>query len=634
MVKPKCCVQCVSNGGITSPSRVLLVVTLVASLSVIVCSEQTENCREIMTIRQEREYSAEIKIQSEEGRRGGECPTWTLHASNESHHCYCGDSLDGTVRCNPTTHNVFIKIQYCMTHDYTNQVTYVAECPYDNKRKAYRSQYISLPQNVSELNSAMCTPFNRQGRVCGRCMPGYGPGVLSEKLNCYRCSGPYHGWGLYLFLKLFPLTLFFLIIILFQFRATSGSVKCYIFLAQMIIAVYQFLRPDGSYPFGEGSSYFITAMLVFYGFWNLDIFAELMPPFCVSEHITGLHAVVLQYVPVVYLLLLTALALLLIELHARNYRVIVYLWKPIHKYYVRMHRTINPYHSIIDAFATIIILAYSRIIISSYRFFHSSKLYTSTGKVAGHIVFFAGDINYFSSQHIPFVVLAVFMLVPINIFPVVFLLLYPCKWFQRILGRFRRVSQMLHPIADTFQGCYRNGADGGRDYRYFAALYIILRISIYTICDCVEPPTSWFLYAILFLIVSIIFARLKPYRDDRLNVVDCVFCALVSICLFSQSLVAAGGVTSKRPYQIVTQLICLIPAVYIIGFAICSYVLIPLQQKVRLRRQERGANDLYNEEHNEEELPYRLLVNGHSTEPESVESQEYLPNIGSELETF
>ena len=193
---------------------------------------------------------------------------------------------------------------------------------------------------------------------------------------------------------------------------------------------------------------------------------------------------------------------------------------------------------------------------------------------------------------------------------------------------------MLHPIADTFQGCYRNGADGGRDYRYFAALYIILRISIYTICDCVEPPTSWFLYAILFLIVSIIFARLKPYRDDRLNVVDCVFCALVSICLFSQSLVAAGGVTSKRPYQIVTQLICLIPAVYIIGFAICSYVLIPLQQKVRLRRQERRANDLYNEEHNEEELPYRLLVNGHSTEPESVESQEYLPNIGSELETF
>ena len=37
------------------------------SLSVIVYSEQTENCREIMTIRQEREYSAEIKIQSEEG---------------------------------------------------------------------------------------------------------------------------------------------------------------------------------------------------------------------------------------------------------------------------------------------------------------------------------------------------------------------------------------------------------------------------------------------------------------------------------------------------------------------------------------------------------------------------------------
>ena len=633
MVKLKCCVQWISNGGMRNPSRALLVVAIVALLYVVDCSEQTEDCRGKMTMRQERKYSGEMEIQSKEGRRREECPTWTLHASNQSRHCYCGDSLDGTVRCSPTTHNVSIKIQYCMTQDSTNQ-TYVAQCPYDNERKAYQNQYISLPQNVSELNSAMCVPFNRQGRVCGRCMPRYGPGVLSEKFNCYRCSGPYHGWGLYLFLKLFPLTLFFLIIVLFQFRATSGSFKSYIFFSQMLVAVYQFLPPEGSYPFGEGSSYFITAMLVFYGFWNLDIFAEVMPPFCVSEHITGLHAIVLQQVPVVYLLLLTALALFLIEMHARNYKLIVYLWKPIHKYYVKMRKTINPYHSIIDAFSTIIILAYSRIIISSYRYFHYSKLYTSTGKVAGHIVFFAGDINYFSSQHIPFVVLAVFMVVTLNIFPAVFLLLYTCKWFQRILGRFRRVSRMLHPIADGFQGCYRNGADGGRDYRYFSALYMILRISLFIIFDSIEPPAIWFLYTILFIIVSILFALLKPYQDDRLNILDCVLCAIASIYFLSQSLVAAGGVASTRPYQIIAQLFCIVPAVYIIGFVTCSYVLIPLHQKVRSRRLERGANDLYNEEHNEEELPYRLLVNDNSTEPEIIDIQEYLPNRESESETY
>ena len=605
-----------------------------ALLYVVDCSEQSENCRGKKAKKQDRKYSGGMEIQSKDGTRREECPTWTLHASNDSRHCYCGDSLDGTVRCSGTTHNVSIKLQYCMTRDSTNQVTYVAECPYDNKRKAYKSQYISLPQNVSELNSAMCAPFNRQGRVCGRCMPGYGPGVLSEKLNCYQCSGPYHGWGLYLFLKLFPLTLFFLIIVFFQFRATSGSLKSYVFFSQMIVALYQFLTPEGSYPFGEGSSYFITAMLVFYGFWNLDIFAEAIPPFCVSEHITGLHAIVLKQVPVVYLLLLTALALLLIEMHARNYKFIVYLWKPIHKYYVRMHKTINPYHSIIDAFSTIIILAYSRIIISSFKFFHYSKLYTSTGKVAGHIVFLAGDINYFSSQHIPFVVLAVYMVVSLNIFPAVFLLLYPCKWFQRILGRFRRVSQMLHPIADAFQGCYRNGADGGRDYRYFSALYMILRISLFIIFESSEPPTRWFLYTILFIIVSILFALFKPYQDDRLNTVDCVLCALASIYFLSQSLVAAGGVASTRSHQIVAQLIIVIPAIYIIGFAICSYVLIPLHQKARSRKLERGANDLYNEEHNEEELPYRLLANNNSPEPKSIDIQEYLPNVESESETY
>ena len=34
--------------------------------------------------------------------------------------------------------------------------------------------FISLPENVSELNDYMCGPMNRKGLVCSECIDGYG----------------------------------------------------------------------------------------------------------------------------------------------------------------------------------------------------------------------------------------------------------------------------------------------------------------------------------------------------------------------------------------------------------------------------------------------------------------------------
>ena len=35
--------------------------------------------------------------------------------------------------------------------------------------------FISLPENVSELNDYMCGPMNRKGLVCSECIDGFGP---------------------------------------------------------------------------------------------------------------------------------------------------------------------------------------------------------------------------------------------------------------------------------------------------------------------------------------------------------------------------------------------------------------------------------------------------------------------------
>ena len=535
-----------------------------------------------------------VRREDSSGRSGGggggeECPTWTLPADNGSHLCLCGDSLSGTVRCNSHTLNVSIPNGYCMTHDHTHDITYTAHCPYSLHDHS-KNNYFPLPHNVSKLNSAMCGPFNRQGRVCGRCKSGYGPAVFSANLNCYRCSGSYHGWGLYLFLELFPVTLLFLLIVLFQFRATSGSINCFLLLSQVMVAIYKYTPPERSYPFEQSSDSLINTILVVYGFWNLDFFRPLVPPFCVSQNITGLHANALLYIAVIHLLLLTALAYLLIELHARNCRIIVWLWRPIHKYYVKVHRNVNPRTSIIDAFATILILSYSRIMLASFNLLSPVGMYAPTGKLVKYAVYFDSHLKYLSIQHIPFVLLAIIVLVLFNILPAVFLLLYPCKCFQRFLGRFRRASQLLHPFADTFQGCYKDGTNGGRDYRYYAGLYMVFRIALFISHITVESPTRWFLPGLLFLLASLSFAGLRPYRNDSFNIIDSLLCAVAILFLFSQSVVTAGGVASTRSYQIVTQLTTLIPLVYITCYVVYRYVFTPLHRLAKRGREVRMTN--------------------------------------------
>ena len=62
------------------------------------------------------------------------------------------------------------------------------------------SNYYSFPENLSltELTNFTCGEYNREGRLCGNSKPGYGPAVYAFSLM----------WTLYLFLVLFPITVF------------------------------------------------------------------------------------------------------------------------------------------------------------------------------------------------------------------------------------------------------------------------------------------------------------------------------------------------------------------------------------------------------------------------------------------
>ena len=132
------------------------------------------------------------------------------------------------------------------------------------------------------------------------CKKGYGPALFTN-YECEKC----YGWALYLLLEFLPITVFYLVIVTFQVSATSGPLNVFIFSAQVnAYSLYNNTSLFIAYSSWSWFHFMLKILITFYGFWNLDFFYSVIPPFCLRENITTLHTLVLQYLPALYPLLL------------------------------------------------------------------------------------------------------------------------------------------------------------------------------------------------------------------------------------------------------------------------------------------------------------------------------------------
>ena len=92
---------------------------------------------------------------------------------------------------------------------------------------------------------------------------------------------------------------------------------------------------------------------------SLDYVLPVIPPFCVSQRLSELHIQLLRFVPVTFPILLVIIIFFLMELHARNCRVIHTLWKPFSIILDKTAITGVTNKSVIHAFASFIFLANS-----------------------------------------------------------------------------------------------------------------------------------------------------------------------------------------------------------------------------------------------------------------------------------
>ena len=507
------------------------------------------------------------------------CPSWFIPIiNNSSNRCKCGEPIHSpgrVVLCDPNTNQTLVRISYCMDYNEEDDEVFVGGCPFINKKGESQGMYVKFPQDVSELNPWLCSGLNRTGVMCSQCEKGLGTTVFSYSMQCLPCMSSGLGWTLYVFLATFPTTILFLVVLIFQCRCiTSGPMNACIFACQLTISTLN-NQPSIANLVTTASSFSFILRVIFtiYGICNLDFFRYLIPPFCVSDQISPLHVVALEYVVAFYPLFLTIIVYTCIQLHARDCLVIVCLCRVFCKCFSscrqRWGRQWDPFASLVHTFAAFLLLSYSKILIVSLRLLSYTQLHLPTGGTVSPPTRVLHDpsLEWFGEKHLPFALPAIFILCIFVFLPALFLLLYPMKIFQKCLGCCGRRLLALHAFADVLQGCYKNGTNGTRDCRYFAGLYLVFRIvllpALYggSIFGFYDEMVS----TVCLITASLLFLLFRPYKDRALlNIWDSTAFSLYAFIIFA---VMYSKYVAFVPIQI-TEVLSVVPLVYTIIYAI------------------------------------------------------------------
>ena len=472
--------------------------------------------------------TSQLEIYRDSQSRDHECPTWFIPSNNNTG-CECGAGLiGGTLKCNQNSKKVWLKILMCMTYDNATKNTLVGECPFsDLQKSSSQNDFVLLPNDISELNEFMCGKMNRVGRLCHKCKTGFGPAVLSYELKCLKCFNTSYGWLLYLLLACLPTTLLFFVTIIFQVRITSASMNAFVFYVQCFY--YGTVIHPQYFIGATGISHSTNlAFFSFACFLNLDFFHFVIPPFCISDRLTNLHVLTMEYLVALFPLFLTALTYILIQLHARDCRVLVYLWRPFSVCFTPLVRRYqwNPTESLVHVFVTFLILSYSKFLFVSFNLLNYTLVNNSTGAMLGRVLYYDASVVFFSREHLPFAFLAIFTLPTFNILPLLVVVLYPTRVFQKCLNCCRIRWHAVHAFADVFNGCYKDGTNGTWDYRYFAGFYLLVRIiylhSLLILQLWIHSGPVSILY-VCTTVGILLFVFCRPYKKNLFNILDSFF---------------------------------------------------------------------------------------------------------------
>ena len=162
-----------------------------------------------------------------------------------------------------------------------------------------QGSYIQLPSNSSNnaLDDLICKPQHRTGTLCGKCAEGSYIYANSPNFKCGPCTVPVVKEVLYyIFAKCLALSIFILIIGIFNISLVNGPLNSFILFSQLLPYMDIYAGDRISIP----NQTVVTAYRFLYGMWNLNFFETIAVPYiCLHKTQSALFINILDLIPVV-----------------------------------------------------------------------------------------------------------------------------------------------------------------------------------------------------------------------------------------------------------------------------------------------------------------------------------------------
>ena len=179
------------------------------------------------------------------------------------------------------------------------------------------------------------------------------------------------------------------------------------------------------------------------------------------------------------------------------------------------------------------------------------------------------NLDFFRMHFCPYAILAIMILLVFVFLPLVLLILYPLSCFQKCLTYCKLNHHILRTFTDTFQGSFKDGTNGTRDRRYFAAFYLIIRIVAFALFVFSSTGYFFLLAAVMYTAFVVLIATIQPYKNDIHNKIDIFwFLCLTSFCLSVFALTPSLREVSQIITHMLIPLLSTLPLLYMVGLLV------------------------------------------------------------------
>ena len=486
------------------------------------------------------------------------CPPGYVLVNNEFCHCSttAGKYYKGILNCNSTTLIVAqgYWVGYINVSNATEDHFYTGECPF-GYCNTYNSDTFAYINIYVDISYQLCTK-ERNGILCGQCRSGNSVAFNSKSFQCKNDSKCHLGLLFYILFELIPIVVLFAIILYFNISFTNGAAYSIVFAIQHIQVFHIAIRGSLQYK----NTGYIETVNALYNIFNLEFFTTEHLSFCLWSGANSLDILAVKYVSIVF-----AVSLIFLLVYCMNHCCMRYCQRR---------------GSMVHGLTAFLIICYSQCTSITVNILSSVTLSGKEQNRYIHVVYLAGQMEYFDSDHIRYAIPAVLCLCLI-IIPVP-LILSCDPVLLKLEDRFKMCQlwtccrEHFKPLLDSFQGCFKD------NMRCFAGFFFLYRDSIFVVSFVSDDSNSYYYDMELALILILVFQSIaRPFHKTSHNVIASLsICNLVLINLLTIKIITTANIEGLTHYVLNLQLIqiflltlpLLVFIIWIVKQVICYFI--------------------------------------------------------------